>query len=649
MAVDWSLYGTGLPGDPLGEGSYVGSTQPNGTGENPNAPWPVSQQSQGRGGTGTSNSAYEPISYTDDLVNPSSGQGGFKNIPSPPQQSNVDPYYGDMQGLINYSDQQAAQQHARTQPYVDASYGNYTQQRQNNQQIIGQQQGALGAFSAADAGIYGDFSQTNRNLAGRGDAAVSQMGNTFNQAAGMDAQNVGQLGSSLGNANFLDSQNVGQLGASLDRSNAMDAQNYGQLQGQAAGMRQLTAGGYGADVTANPQDLARQEAAYGAFGDFAGGAYDYQSQAAQAYADPEAIAGQKEVMGKLRSEMDPRLTDAERYLYMQSRLAQEQSNRGNRDANLRELERSGMSGSTMALSNLNASSQESATTRALADLGANAKAIDRSTQATRDYGNLASVVSGQSFQQAYGRGQAADSASQFNTNTRMQGAIAQGNEANQMRTANDALSTFNKSQSLQQQRFQDQYAADQQNAAWGRDVDVSNAGFQQSSNLARNATVRSNAGFTQSQDLSRNAGMLSDAGFTQSGNLSRNAANLGQADLQNIGQQGQQKAAEAHAGMQMNSDWLTGQQNIGTMGMQAGRDNTAALGQWGDMGFRQSGQDIAATNRNIGLQGEVVSNAAEDRRAAAASAAASAEAEKQRHAAAKPHSLIDILEFKNDW
>lgn len=651
MAVDWSLYGTGLPGDPLGEGSYVGSTQPNGynnTGENPNAPWPIAQQSQGREGTGTSNSAYEPITYTDDLVSPS-GQR-FKNVPSAPGASaNVDPYYGDMQGLIDYSSQQAAQQRARTQPFVDASYGNYTQQRQNNQQILGQQGEALGAFSAADAGLYGDFAQTNRNLAGRGDAAVSTMGNAFNQAAGMDAQNIGQLGSSLGRSNYLDEQNMGQLGSSLDRANSMDAANYGQLQGQAAGMRQLTAGGYGADVTADPQDLARQEAAYGTFGNFANGAYDYESQAAQAYADPEAIAGQKEVMGKLRSEMDPRLTDAERYLYMQSRLAQEQSDRGNRDANLRELERSGMSGSTMALSNLNASSQQNATTRALADLGANAKAIDRSTQATRDYGNLASVVSGQSFQQAYGRGQAADQASQFNTSTRMQGAIAQGNEANQMRTANDALSTFNKSQSLQQQRFQDQYAADQQNAAWGRDVDVSNAGFTQSSNLARNATVRSNAGFQQSQDLSRNAGMLSDAGFTQSGNLSRNATNLGQADLQNIGQQGQQKAAETHAGMQMNSDWLTGQQNIGTMGMQAGRDNTAALGQWGDMGFRQSGQDINATNRDIGLRGEVISSAAEDRRAAAAGAAASAEAEKQRHEAAKPHSLIDILEFKNDW
>ena len=652
MAVDWSLYGTGLPGDPLGEGSYVGSTQRNGdynSGMNNNAPMPVAQQSQGRGGTGLSNNAYEEISSTDDLVNPSSGQGGFRNVPSQPTPTYVDPYYTDMQGLIGYSDQQAAEQRARTQPYVDASYGNYIQQRNNNNQILNQQGDALNAFSNADSGLYGDFAATNRNLAQRGDSAVSTMGNAFGRSEGMDAGNVGQLGSSLGRANVLDEQNVGELGQSLGQANAMDAANYGQLAGQAAGMRQLTAQGYGADVTANPQDLARQEAAYGAFGDFAGGQYDYTSQAAQAYADPEALAAQKEVMGTLRGQMDPHLTDAERYLYMQNRLAQEQSNRGNRDANLRELERSGMSGSTMALSNLNASSQESATTRALADLGANAKAIDRASQATRDYGNMANVVSGQSFQQAYGRGQAADQASQFNTNTRLQGTIGQANEANQMRTANDALSTFNKSQRLQQQRFQDQYAADQQNAAWGRDVDVSNAGFQQSSNLARNATVKSNAGFTQSQDLARNAGALSDAQFTQSGNIARNATNLGNADLANIGQQGQRKSDETRAGMQMNSDWLTGQQNLGTMGMQAGRDNTAALGLNTDTGFRQAGLDTAATNRNIGLRGEVISNAAEDRRAAAAQSAAAQEAERQRHEAARPHSLIDILEFKNDW
>jgi hypothetical protein len=550
-------------------------------------------------------------------------------------------------GLISDEAEQDWELQKQVNPYVTAAAGNYVGGIGTRNQILNQQGTALDAFGGADAGIFNNFTNTNNQLTSQGNASVGQLAGSYNTANAMDAANYGQLGGSLGQANQLDASNIAGLGQSLGQANAMDAANYGQLQQQAAGMHQLTAGGYGADVTSNPADIARQESAYGALGGFANGDYNYTSQAASAYADPEAIAAQKEVMGKLKTEMDPRLTDAERYLYMQSRLQEEQSNRGNRDANLRELERSGMSGSTMALSNLNASSQQTATTRALADLGANAKAIDRSTQATRDYGNLASVVSGQSFQQAYGRGQAADQASQFNTQTQLQGTVAQGNMAGQIRSANDAMSEFNKAQSLQQQRFQDSYAADQQNAAWGRDTDVSNAGFTQSSNLARNAAVQSNAGFTQSSNLARNAGMLSDAGFTQSGNISRNATGLNNAQLTNIGQQGQRAADQTRAGMQMNSDWLTGTQNIGNQQLSAARDNTTSLGVASDAGFKAAALNQDATQQRNALLAKGLDSQMEDRRAQDAQSAAAMQAQLDRENANKPHSVIDVLEFKH--
>lgn len=553
---------------------------------------------------------------------------------SPTFQPAVDPYQTGLQGLEGDVNNQTSSFMDAWNPYVTAADQNYTQGVTARQGILDQQNGALGQFATADSSIYGDLANTNAGLAQAGNGAIGWEAGQFGQSEGMDAGNVSGLGTSLSNANYLDTQNMGQLSSSLGQANAMDAANYGTLSGQAAGMQQLVAGGYGADVTSNPEDVARQESAYGTLGDFASGAYDYTSQAATAQADATALADQKDALSQLQSQTKPQLTDAERYLYMQSRLQEEQSNRANRDANMRELERSGMSGSTMELSNLNASSQQTATTRAEADLGANAKAIDRASAALRDYGNLSSTVVGQSFQQDYARGQAADAASQFNTNTKLQGTIQQGNLATQMRTADDSLAEFNKAQSLQQQRFQDQYAADQQNAAWGRDVDVSNAGFQQSSNLARNASVLSNAGFQQSQDLSNNARTLSNAQFQQTQNINNNATSLTNSQLANIGQQGQRAGQQAQVGAQMNSDWLTGTQNVGQMGLNALNGNTQALGVASQnattgLGILQTG----ASQRNA-LVAKGLDAQAEDARAQKASDAASAEADRARKAAA---------------
>lgn len=565
-------------------------------------------------------------------------------------------------------------------PYSDAVVNDaYSTAPQARAGIIGGQQQALDQFGQFAGGLYGGLSSANAGYDAAGNQAVSDMGSVFGQnrtlnagnvatltgalgqANDLDASNIYGLGQSLGQANYLDTQNIGQLGSSLDRADAMDSSNIGQLNALNGSMRQLTAGGYGADVTSNPQDVMNQQNAYDTLGGFADGSHDYTSQAADAYADPDAIAAQKEVMAKLKEQSDPKLTDAERYLYMQSRLQEEQSNRGARDANMRELERSGMGGSTMQLSNLNAGSQQTATTRSLADLGANAKAIDRASAATVNYGNLASTVSGQSFQQAYGRGQAADAASQFNTATQLQGTVAQGNEANQMRTANDALNEFNKSQSLQQRRFQDSYAADQQQQAWGRGVDVSNAGFQQSRDIATNAATKSNAGFQQSKDISTNAGILSNAGFMQSQDLSKNAGLvsdagfkqtdassrdagvLGNASLTNTGQQRQSASAQAGIGAQLGGQWLTGTQNVGQMGLTAVGQNSQALGQASDAAYRQLALRQGTDSQLNAITNSQIASGAEDRRANAAKLSAEDIAQKDRDAANTPHSLLGWL------
>lgn len=532
---------------------------------------------------------------------------------------------------------------ALSDPQLDplASYGNLADDYYRNS--------VSSYYADMDPYVQRANAQTTNNTGARTadqTATTNALNTTTASNNGLVSGLQGNNATLTGQGNDLLAGYYGQLGA----ANAQDAQNVGTLTAQAGGMRQLTAGGYGADVTVNPQDAARQEAAYGQygdwaagghdissdpglvgaqtgvlndFGDWAAGAHDLTSSAATAAADPEALAAQKYTMGELKDRSDPRLTDAERSLYLQNRLAQEQSNRANRDANMHELERTGMGGSTMQLSNLNASSSENATVRQVGDLGANAAAIKRAEAALVNYGNLGSTVAGQSFQRDFMTKNAADEMGQFNNQERFAGtqakgtmatnmrnaddnirqgnqglqfagAQAQGNEANQIRTANDALSTFNKSQSLQQQRFQDSYAADQQNAAWGRDTDVSNAGFRQSENTARNATNATVAGQHNIDSTWGRATDTTNAGFTA------------------------------------NRDLMTGTANLAT------QNENARRGAAGDLAAETSNANNAAglrqnaLNTSTNIKAKATDQAFEDQRAQNATEAAAAELARQR-------------------
>lgn len=129
-------------------------------------------------------------------------------------------------------------------------------------------------------------------------------------ANGYNAQLQGLGQQSYDNAagyNQADQSTLGQYGNVLQQANNFDAGNYGQLQSALGQTRQLSAGGYGADVSsqaalarANPEDLARQNASYGALGNFANGGYNLTSAAAQAYADPNAIAAQYQSLGQMQ-------------------------------------------------------------------------------------------------------------------------------------------------------------------------------------------------------------------------------------------------------------------------------------------------------------------------------------------------------------
>jgi hypothetical protein len=390
-------------------------------------------------------------------------------------------------------------------------------------------------------------------------------------------------------------------------------------------------------ISSDPGLVAMQQGVYDDYGQFASGAMDLESQAATAAADPEAVAAQKEALGEFRDRMDPRLTDAEWFLYMQSRLQQEQGQRAVRDANYRELERRGMGGSTMALSNLNASSAEASNTRALQDLGANAKAVDRAEKALVNYGNMSSTMREQSFAEDYatksaadrmavnnnqqrlagiqGQGQMAnamrtadddikkfnstqqmaglqgagmmansmrtadDAMRQGNATRRLQGAQSQGEMATQMRNASDAMNMFNKEQQGIQLRHEDDFNAAQQRDAWTRDVGMNDA------------TQR------YAEGLSTREGEFARTGIMQSDN------------------QFNRLNTSTQTGMTANRDYLDGYDNLSDNASQDRRDKMTELGAGSDSEARatdiwQRGQaNVDETRRTI------LTNKDEDRRA----------------------------------
>jgi len=309
---------------------------------------------------------------------------------------------------------------------------------QSNQRYVGMQEAAYGDFAnwssgandiSSDAGLVGQQQGVANAFGGWASGANDVHSNQ--QFVGMQMDNYNDLGGFASGARNISS----------------DAGLVGQQRDVYSGFGDFASGAR--DVSSDAGLVGMQQGAYDDYGQFASGAMDLDSQAATATADAEALAAQKEALGEFRDRMDPKLTDAERFLYMQSRLAQEQSQRSVRDANYRELERRGMGGSTMALSNLNASSAEASNTRALQDLGANAKAVDRAEKALVNYGNMSSTIADQSFERDFNTKSAADRMAISNNQQRFAGVQGQANQANTMRSQDDQMRQFNSQQQMQ--------------------------------------------------------------------------------------------------------------------------------------------------------------------------------------------------------
>lgn len=327
--------------------------------------------------------------------------------------------------------------------------------------------------------------------------------------------------------------------------------------------------------------LGAQNNALSMLGGTANGALDYQSQAAQAYADPRYVAmrdqgladlydvskGSKDVhvgqedpkayaaamdaLDKASALTNPAVTDQENFLYEKARQGWEMDQRALDAAKMSNLRRRGMAGGGAELTLGALGSQQIAQQRVLSDLAASAQAVARSQDMLKLQGQLGGQLNSEanalatgnanrqlqalgmyeqgseaaqqsSFDQSYKRGVAADNASANNQQTRLSGQIAYGNQANTMRddAYNDKL-----------------FEQAERDALWGRTTNQAGLELNASAQNANNSTNK-----FQGTTTVLNNNYVRDRDFVSAKDLANTRENQGQQTAlnQRLGVQGAQ-------------------------------------------------------------------------------------------------------------
>jgi hypothetical protein len=141
---------------------------------------------------------------------------------------------------------------------------------------------------------------------------------------------------------------------------------------------------------------------------------DLVSKAGGAKADKRDIKAQRNALGKLEALTDPEVTAKEQYLKEVARQQQERDMRSYMDAQLSNLEARGARSGGAEIAALLGGQQMTGNNRMMQDLATNAGAVDRSMRALEGYGNLATTMRGQGFDEDFKTKSALDSVGQFN-------------------------------------------------------------------------------------------------------------------------------------------------------------------------------------------------------------------------------------------
>lgn len=447
----------------------------------------------------------------------------------------------------------------------------------NNAALGGQQAGAAGAagqlagftgLGFANAGqanatgtnllgglgqLYGGVNAANQAGYGQYQQAIAPYmtptpGMTYTPISG-DPYGIGLQNQALGNfsAQMNGSMDIqaaqaaaaAQAQAQMYYSSAEDQgrqqEAYNQLQGIANGSLDWTS--QGAQAYADPQTVDKQYEVFNKLRDAANGGLDQQSQAAQTRVSQETLDKQNQGMDKLWGLTDPSITPQERMMMEIARRGQEQTESASRGAVMSDLQSRGFGGAGAQQTSMLGAQEQGGQERTLADLGAQANAQNRATNALGMYvdaaGKLRSQefdeafaraaagdqmavnnanrrlqatgmaadqinnMRGASFDEAYKRGLAADQASASNQQTRLSGAGMAGNEANAIRAANDAVGMNNANNQTSVNMF---------NAGQTNQVNMFNAGEQNRVGIANQGTrAMGAANFGQEANAIRSA------------------------------------------------------------------------------------------------------------------------------------------------
>jgi hypothetical protein len=420
-----------------------------------------------------------------------------------------------LQGINGQMGQQVAGQAATSNAMRSGALGNY-----------GNAVGAAGAWDM-------------QNFSGLVSAANAPMQMTASAYVGDAQSNPADLARELQAYNQLAGAASGNLDQLSQASRAYaDAQDIGN-QRHAAGML-ANAGQGGLDVNLdNVHELnrLRDPDSIGGMSDLyaaSNGSKDIHV----GQEDPAAYAAAVDARNQLQALTNPQVTAQEKLMYELSRQQQEQDERGTREALQTDAQRRGVSGVGTEIARSALGAQQTSRNRMLQDMQANSQAQARAMQALQGYGtistnmtaqanqiaganqqtqmnalgqytgihaNSASVLGqlgannatqnanrqlaaqqaaydayatlrAQGFSEEYARGQAYDAMANANANRQLGAMQSQGQMANNMRQEGDAMSRYNQGQRQQQSQFSDSYAANRQDAAYGRQVDVFNGG-----------------------------------------------------------------------------------------------------------------------------------------------------------------------------
>jgi len=477
----------------------------------------------------------------------------------------------------------------------------------------------------------------SQDTAARNQAAIDKSNGLIDE---QDPRNAAYIDALRGEAQKLgtsrDTANQGSLSALGDYTKTLD-----ELNARNDATVAFSRGVYDDLKTPISIDSPERQAALGAqnealsmLGGTANGALDYQSQAAQAYADPRYVAmrdqgladlydvskGSKDVhvgqedpkayaaamdaLDKASALTNPAVTDQENFLYEKARQGWEMDQRALDAAKMSNLRRRGMAGGGAELTLGALGSQQIAQQRVLSDLAASAQAVARSQDMLRLQGQLGGQLNSEanalatgnanrqlqalgmyeqgaetaqqsSFDQSYKRGVAADNASANNQATRLSGQIAYGNQANAMRddAYNDKL-----------------FEQAERDALWGRTTNQAGLELNASAQNSNNATNK-----FQGTTSVLNNNYLRDAELARTNMGIEGVKNSGQTDQLNrrLGVQGAQIGVNNTAQSQNNllagigidnSKWTTGamlgnnQVEIGTAAANRAALETALAG-----------------------------------------------------------------------